>query len=161
MKTVYFLGNLQMPSMPGDVGYNLPSSENHFWIDCQGDVVSIRTGIRMRLNENVYARIVTRSSAADKGFHVLEGTIDCGYTGELFIRAIVMKSRVSIGVGESIAQVIFTPVVHPLLENVTHVPEKSNPIHCARTHRGTRGFGSTDMPKESFGINPQPEHNHD
>ncbi len=123
---------------PDDVGFDLPihlegipsmNILNHSRKD-------LPTGIYILLPPDIGARIISRSSTFfTYGLEVYEGLIDPGYTGEL--RVMVMNrsgEMVRVHDGQRIAQVVFFPVIRPVLIEVAEFPP---------TARGTKGFGST------------------
>lgn len=129
--------NIKFPSKPGDVGYNLFTSEDS-WVKTE-EVSYLKTDVRVKLPDGYYAIIKPRSSASKIGIHVNEGTIDNGYTGELLVGCIAMVKQTRIPKGTSIAQLILYPMITPLLQVVVELP---------KTDRGETGFGSTgQIPK--------------
>lgn len=127
-----------------DVGYDLP-----LLIDnpsgCQtlqhGVTYDLSTGISILMSRDIGARIVSRSSTFFRlGIEVYEGLIDPGYTGEL---KIIVTNRTGVPVtlhdGQRIAQVVFFPVVRPILVAVSEFPD----VQHGYSHRGSDGFGST------------------
>lgn len=123
------------PQKPGDVGYDLAADES-VTVPPTGRLVYIRTRVFVKLPDGMYARLVGRSSTSSKlGLSVIEGTIDNGYTGELFIGVVNHTGKpVEISAGHRVAQIILhrafvTPVLHVL--------------ELPKTDRGNTGFGST------------------
>lgn len=125
--------NILKPSLQGDVGYNLCASKT---VHVEGNVFTkVPTGVCLAMPEDIYARIVGRSSSATRhGFQVIEGTIDSGYTGELIVVVRAIRDCV-IAAGTPFAQLVFAPAIRPTL--------KISAINVS-SERGSTGFGSTD-----------------
>lgn len=125
--------------LDGDVGYDLevwfPDADSFTLMPFT--FVSLPTGIRVKVGDNAWGCIRPRSSTFIKRqLFVMEGTIDPGYTGDLFI--IVFNPNPvakAIHNGERLAQIIPVPKFNTI--NVHYVDE------MPKTERGTRGFGST------------------
>lgn len=94
------------------------------------------TGIHLELPTNYYARIVHRSSTERRlRLRVVEGTIDTGYIGRIFVQVANTNSfPIDIKHGERVAQLILTPVVQAQFKQISEMKP---------TQRGTNGFGST------------------
>lgn len=127
---------------PGDAGWDLAVSEDVEIPASAGvagtpPVQNLPTGVHLGLPDNLFARLVGRSSTISKwGLLVVEGIIDAGYTGELFVRVVnVTDQPVSIPSGTRVAQVLFHPI-----ESVKLI---EGPIPT--TVRGSRGFGSSGV----------------
>jgi dUTP pyrophosphatase len=119
---------------PGDAGDDLYTSCRTVILPHSNE--NIPTGIRVKLPEGYYGRIVGRSSTIERyGLEVLEGIIDNGYTGELFIRVINIKdSVVTVAKNARLAQFIVAPITNTTYSVVDELPE---------TERSTNGFGSS------------------
>ena len=103
------------------------------------ETVLIRAGFRMQLEEGYEAQIRPRSgNSLKKGFQVILGTIDCGYTGEVGIIVHHMggiAGNIMIKKGDKIAQMAISRIPDTELEFSRIKME---------TERGEGGFGSTD-----------------
>lgn len=124
----------------GDVGYDL-----EVWFP-EGDGILLMpwtfrplpTGLRVKVGDNAWGCIRPRSSTFMKrGLLVMEGTIDPGYTGDLFVIVFNPTGEAKrVMNGERLAQLI--PI--PKFQNVGITYVEKMP----ETERGDRGFGSTD-----------------
>ncbi len=103
----------------------------------------IKTGIAMEIPPGWEAQIRGRSGNSLKGLHVILGTIDSDYRGELG----VIVHHVYHGTygscrpfnfkkGDRIAQLVFAPVVDVMIEEVDQLNT---------TVRNEKGFGSTGV----------------
>ena len=121
-----------------DAGWDLHILEDTLIKAGQG--VDLKTGLAVSIPPGWYGRIIGRSSAfRKKGVMVIEGVIDAGYTGELFSYvynpiAFGLTRDVILRRGESVAQIIITPVPKVQWEEVKELPE---------SQRGDKGFGSS------------------
>jgi dUTP pyrophosphatase len=87
-----------------------------------------------------YGQLTIRSSLAARGLLLLGGVIDNDYRGE--VKAIVMNTSTVpyvLAAGTRFCQMLVLPVSNAGLELVTHRN------HLGDTHRGTGGFGSTNV----------------
>ncbi len=118
----------------GDAGIDLPILE-HRQI-APGEGCDVPTGWAISLPVGHYGRIVGRSSALrKKGVLVVEGIIDNGFRGELFSYVFNPGTEtVYLSRGESVAQLIVSPVPYIVIDEVDELPE---------SERGTKGFGSS------------------
>lgn len=122
---------------PGDAGWDLHALEDTrvVWSSSK-PITDVRTGLAVAIPDGYFGRIVHRSSTArKKGLFVVEGTIDSGFRGELFVGvygAVEMPPLVEAGM--SIGQLIIQPVVPVKLSWVEELPSSA---------RGTNGFGSS------------------
>ncbi len=95
------------------------------------------TGLRVKVPENSWGYIKTRSSTAPRrGLHVVETVIDAGYTGPLY--SVVFNPHdeaITIKEGDKLAQLVLVPLFYPT--NVCIVDE------LPKTERGQTGFGSS------------------
>jgi dUTP pyrophosphatase len=133
---------------PGDAGWDLfalkdtPVSRPALKAPGPPPLTWVPTGLAMAIPEGYYGRIVGRSSAASRGYHVIEGVIDCGYRGEFLFRVCPLwlpidehrDNGVLIRAGESVGQLIVSPVPTAFL-----VQEDFLPV----SQRGESGFGSS------------------
>lgn len=120
----------------GAAGYDLFSTEDDFelWPD---DRRSVSTGITIEMQPNVVAIIKPRSGLAVKyGIDVLAGVVDSDYRGEIKVVMVNLGGDpIKVLKGQAIAQVVFVPVIHDVVEATGQISE---------TARGNGGFGSTD-----------------
>lgn len=127
-------GELRRPAKSGDVGHDLVISGDHMLRP--GIMSHLPTRCRVLGGDYAYF-ILPRSSATKRGIDVAIGTIDCGYTGPLFVAATVRGvEAVQVKDGERIAQLVFFRPVTPEIVEVDEFPE---------TERGDAGFGSTGV----------------
>lgn len=101
-----------------------------------GAAVDVHTGIAVAIPIGFFGRIVGRSSALrKKGVLVVEGTIDCGFRGELYSLVYNPGTEpITLPAGDSVAQLIVTPVPKIFWELFTELPASV---------RGSAGFGSS------------------
>lgn len=103
----------------------------------KGKTIKINTKMRIKVPNGHVGRVLGRSSleSPPNCLHVLAGTIDADYTGEL---GIVFKNLglidVEIKKNQRFAQLVVFPVVYPEVKEVEEMPD---------TQRGSGGFGST------------------
>lgn len=119
-----------------DAGFDLHSLEN---VQLPPNkVIYVRTGVRMMPPDGYAFFILPRSGITRQGVHVLHGTVDAGYTGEILIP---MENRTPdtfiITQGDRVAQAIFIPIMHPQFVQVDNFTVNGT------DHRGPRGFGSS------------------
>ena len=121
-------------------GYDLASTSTGV-IAPGGGRLLISTGIALSLPSNTYARIAGRSGLALKhGICVGAGVIDADFRGE--VKCLLFNhgdQPFLVSPGDKIAQLIVTPVCHPVFIEVDNME---------MTDRGSCGFGSTDYLKE-------------
>lgn len=126
----------------GDVGFDLEVWEPDLPF---GDPIMIKakefaqlpTGLKVKVGNNAWGCIRPRSSTfIKKRLFIMEGTIDCGYTGVLFIIAFNPNTTpIIINNGDRLAQFIPVPKFwHVSTQLVTEMPV---------TERGEGGFGTT------------------
>lgn len=127
-------GSAPQRSYPGDAGDDLHCSDNivvppHTYVDTPTD-------ISIKLPDGFFGRIVGRSSTMRRhGLLVIEGIIDSGFTGSLFVCVYNPKpDPVVIIAGQRLAQFILHPIVETNYRAVTELPQ---------TERGENGFGSS------------------
>jgi dUTP diphosphatase len=131
---------LPVAAYEDDAGHDLLVLEDT-WIGVNSGK-DVRTGIAVAIPPGFYGRICGRSSALRKrGLLVVDGVIDCQYRGELYsyvfcpaTQRTVAESGVQLERGDSVAQLIVTPVPRVEWEEVDELPT---------SERGTRGFGSS------------------
>lgn len=129
------MDGIKKPAKPGDVGYDLAASEETTIPARNGKPVYVPTGVRVKCPDGVWARVAGRSSTMRSGMIVTDGTIDCGYTGELLIGIFNMTDEpIIVAKGRVLAQLIFQTCVTPKIMFVEELPA---------TMRGDTGFGST------------------
>jgi dUTP pyrophosphatase len=102
-----------------------------------GDRRLVRTGIAVYFDAGWEMQIRPRSGLSVKGITIgnTPGTVDYGYTNEIFINLVNIGDRiVSINTGDRIAQGSLKPVYKAIFEPVDELPD---------TERGLDGWGST------------------
>jgi dUTP pyrophosphatase len=102
-----------------------------------GSTMVIETGIAFGFPPGYYGRLEGRSSLASNGIDVFGGIIDSGYTGE--IKVVLFNSTQNsffIGPQAKIAQIIISPYIKPILEEVSELKA---------TDRSDKGFGSSGV----------------
>ena len=103
-----------------------------------GDRVAIGTGLSMAIEPGFEGQVRPRSGLARKhGITLVNspGTIDFDFRGEVTILLIHHgREPVRVEPGDRIAQLVISPVVQAVLEEVDELPA---------TARGAGGFGST------------------
>ncbi len=95
----------------------------------------IPLNIMASIPEGTFGRICGRSSLNALGIHVLPGTVDSGYIGQVFAVAVnltLVPRRIR--AGDRVAQMIFIPCCR------AHIAEVDA---LTPTERGGGGFGST------------------
>lgn len=119
---------------PGAVGMDLCAAEEKFVF--AGGQRAFRTGLAFSIPEGLEGSIRSRSGLAfNDGIHVVEGTIDQDYRGE--VRVLLFnagRSPFFVHTGDRIAQIVFNLVARVSLKEEEVLEE---------TKRGTNGFGST------------------
>lgn len=122
-----------------DAGYDLKVSDDV--VVLHKTVAIIPTGVFLEMPDNIYCRIVARSSTfVNRGLIVNEGVIDPGWRGELFVVVYNYKEYgCYINGGDAIAQVLFHVVPTITLHKVDEI---------SGSHRGTNGFGSSGLSGE-------------
>ena len=107
----------------------------------QGGNALLPTGIRIAVPDGFEAQIRPRSSLAAKGLIVTNspGTVDSDYRGEVkVLMTMTQAGPVTIKPGDSIAQIVFTPICEPEFKECT-----ATDFDELKTERGAGGFGST------------------
>lgn len=133
------VGPLPSKAYSTDAGFDLPASEQVFL--SPHEVRPIPTGIRVKIPNGYFGRIVPRSSAARRGIEVVDGTIDAGYTGELFVMARCTSSlsgELMVSPGQRIGQLLLFPVVSMEIAGVESFTLEDG-------DRGENGFGSSGL----------------
>ena len=121
-----------------DSGADLCANEDiDIW---PGDYYPVKTGIHLWLLNGYEGQIRSRSGLAAKyGVHVLNspGTIDQGYTGELFVILINHgQDKFHVRKGDRIAQLVIAPYTQVIFQEVNIISE---------SERGENGLGSTGI----------------
>jgi len=104
----------------------------------QHTTVKIPLGFSVEIPEYHVGDLRPRSGHSAKGITVGYGTIDCGYTGEIY--AVVTNTTDApyiIEPYEKIAQLVIVPIGH--IDEIEFVTE------LEQTDRGTNGFGSSGL----------------
>ena len=98
--------------------------------------VKVRTGVHVEIPDGCVGLLTSKSGLMTKGI-TCRGTIDCGYTGELF-PVLYNHSDVEVEFfpGDKITQLVVLPCLFPEVELVDELEE---------TDRGSSGFGSTGV----------------
>ncbi len=96
----------------------------------------IATGLHVVLPTDIWARITHRSSTERRlRLRVVEGTIDNGYTGPLFVQVHNGNTfPIKVQHGDRLAQLILCPIIQGNFGVIDELPD---------TDRGASGFGST------------------
>lgn len=93
------------------------------------------TGVRMELDVGYWGLITSRSSSYKQGIQVNNGIIDNSYRGEMKVQIVnITDAPITVEKGTRVAQLIFFPLVIPLVEYTHDLND---------TSRGNGGFGST------------------
>lgn len=149
------------PKVEGDVGHDLYvriSPEHQTFLDrvvswMMGRPVMVvmpvvgqrvlSCGVQISMPPDVWCEVRARSSTSKKRLQILGGTIDSGYTGELFtvLHNFGLHPRL-IENGERYAQVVFYNAVRPMIRGVN---EDTFVKLTADKTRGSAGFGSTGL----------------
>jgi len=104
---------------PSDAGYDIFSLAGEH-IPPRGQNI-IRTGVGLNYLTPGYVIQVWPKSGMDAGYslHTGAGIIDSAYRGEILVLLKNMSDKwVEIGAGEAIAQLVFVPVMSPIIETV-------------------------------------------
>jgi len=124
-------------SHSGDAGADIRAQQD---VDIdRGATAKIPTGLCFEIPAGYEGQVRTRSGMASKGLVAVQGTIDHGYTGEVFVLLHNTSREMQfVRVGDRIAQVVVSPIVRAVFR---HVP------HASLTHseRGPNGFGSSGI----------------
>ena len=131
---------LPLPKYETEVaaGMDLPAAIDQDWTLISGERALVPTGLAISLPTGYEAQIRPRSGLAIKnGITVLNtpGTVDADYRGEIKVILVnLSKKDFTIERGMRIAQIVITPAVRAVLQEVDTLPQ---------TLRGGDGFGST------------------
>lgn len=119
----------------GSAGYDLFTPEDFELAPMERKLVKI--GIATEFYPWTQAQIWPRSGLAVKvGVDVMAGLIDSDFRGEIGVVLINLgEHELTFRAGEAIAQIVFMPVIHGVVEATGSISE---------TVRGAGGFGSTD-----------------
>ena len=122
----------------GDVGYDLEvciQGEDGVSIPSHG-FIDVPVGLAVKIPENAWGMITGRSSTfARRRLLVMQGIIDSGYTGALFIFIYNFgEEAAEVHNGERLAQLILVPKFESKIQYVEELPN---------TMRGENGFGSS------------------
>jgi len=96
----------------------------------------IPTGVALQIEQGYKARITHRSSTERRlRLRVVEGTIDNGYTGPIFVQVANENSfPITVNHKDRVAQLVIMPIIHGQFKEVHEFKP---------TERGANGFGST------------------
>jgi len=104
--------------------------------------ITVKTGIYMKIPENNFGFLDTRSSTSKIKLDLLCRTIDEPYTGNLRLALINLNEvPVTIKQSQCVAQIIIMP--YTKTEPAKHVNLKDFLAAAGETTRGNKGFGST------------------
>lgn len=132
-------GKLHAPSYEGDVGWDLEYYGDETLRIWPHQFVDVPCGISLELPPGYWARITGRSSTLrQRSLLVMEGIIDTGYRGPLFVGVYNLGDhRAEVAPGARLAQLI--PHHHCSSLELEEVEELSP------SSRGAAGFGSTGL----------------
>ena len=119
-----------------DTGYDLWVLDKHKELD--NGVVMYSTGLQIQPPWGLYFEIIPRSSIIKSGYIQANsiGVVDSGYRGELFVPLYkIDKDSPDLELPKKIGQLVLRCI------NTCEFIERDN-LH--KSHRGERGFGSTD-----------------
>lgn len=123
-----------MPTRAHDTDAGLDIYAPHRIVIYPKDHWKISTGVHIELPANTVAFVKSKSGLMSQGI-LTDGTIDCGYTGEIGVILFNFGERMKIFErGEKIAQIVIQEVKTPSLNVVDQFEA---------TERGDGGFGST------------------
>lgn len=137
IRDVELYPQIPKPAKEGDAGIDLKSAKGVTILP--GQTLLVPTGIKLYTgNHAVVGFLIPRSSFSKLGLSVPNsiGVIDSGYQGEIML-AVTNRSytdKVILPQGERICQMVYTPVLRPVL-----FPVDSFPLSV----RGDTGFGSS------------------
>lgn len=116
-----------------DGGYDIRSAENvtvEPW-----KIKTLRTGVCVQIPDGYVGEIKPRSSSTANGIIIPDGTVDPGFTGEVFVTLLNANNEpLHIEKGDRIAQLV---VVNVLIEDIEIVEE------LEESERGSNGLGHT------------------
>lgn len=132
-------GTLPVRSKPGDAGLDLYVSRSV--VARAKATTDVHTDVYMEIPYGWYARIVGRSSTLRRRhLLVIEGIIDTGYRGELFVGVYNPTDKdINIQKGERPAQIILARNWNDAGLTVVEVSK------LKQSERGENGFGSTGI----------------
>lgn len=118
----------------GDAGWDLYTNEE--LVVFEKMAVNVKTGVSVAMPLGMWGRIASRSSThRTYGLQVIEGIIDNGYRGELFVQVVNNSGRpVRVEKGARLAQFIPHAVIDLSWVGVNELQQSD---------RGEKGFGST------------------
>ncbi len=120
----------------GDAGLDLHSSED-FSLS-PGELRFVPLGIQTSFSVQYVGIIKERSGLAGRGISIQAGVIDSSYRGEwkvlMLNRGGGVEGTWDVKKGDRVAQVIFLPCFHLLIEEVNSLSDSK---------RGVKGFGSS------------------
>lgn len=128
----------------GSAGFDLYANlkEEEEIVLFTGDIITVGTGIKLRIPNTMVGMVCSRSGLAQKGVFVVNspGIIDSDYRGEIkVILCNIGKESFIIKSGMRIAQLIFFNYTQSIYLN------KVDKILSDETERGEKGFGSTGV----------------
>ena len=131
----------------GAAGYDLYTTEAYELKP--GERKAFKTDIALAIPEGFYGRVAPRSGLAVKhGIDVLAGVIDSDYRGEILVALVNLGDKpvqlpvIKDGKETAIAQIIF--------ESCGTVADGFNQVDdLTATQRGSGGFGSSDVKRET------------
>lgn len=115
-----------------NAGFDLFASEDHVVLSGQRGIVPL--GITTEFSPQYVALIKDRSGVAITGRYSHAGVIDSSYRGEWKVVFSNEGNDWHIEKGDRIAQVLFLPIFHLIVETVDSLQEST---------RGASGFGSS------------------
>lgn len=125
--------------------YSIDTKEVRF-----GEVVPIRTGIKISFPNGVHGILKPRSGLAlNHGIHILGGVIDSGYTGEIIVLVTKLKSEKNANLFESKETPFLVEkgmkICQMKLEKdlTLDIEQVFNEEELGNTDRGEKGFGSS------------------
>lgn len=132
-RSIKFVGTEPGRANPDDAGYDLYASHD---TELGHGITKIETGTRIEIPAGHVGIIKDRSSMAARGYAILGGVIDAGYTGEIVVLMHNGGLPELVTRGQKIAQLIIVPCVTAPLARVEHL---------GVTVRGEKGFGSSGI----------------
>lgn len=128
-----FVGTEPYKAHPTDAGYDLYAAID---IEIGHGVTKIPTGTKVAIPEGYVGLVKDRSSMAARGFHVVGGVIDHGYTGEIQVMMTNSGLPELVARGQKVAQLVIIPCLTAPLRRVDRLEP---------SERGDGGFGSTGI----------------
>jgi len=124
---------------PGDSGFDLRCAMEHRCRLLPGQIVTLVAGIKIELPFGYEMQIRPRSGLSAKGLHVVFGTIDSGYRGEIMITLANINGEgyLVVAPGDRVAQGVIQKVHEVSIVEVGTV----NP----NTSRGSSGLGDSGV----------------